>query len=1100
MFKLRFIRYVLQIAALFVGTAWAAETWTAMPMSANGDTICTDGELVYAIAGGHPDGNSVGQITVNTVPFTTVKSFTDYPGSTFTWPISVSPQLPYDVGGLGTQNVSDSDYAQMLDKGFRNIASMCPYTFTLTGLEPGETYLVQLVAHRNTNGYTITAPDGEAQIKTGFDSEYTYGGTLIGIFDAEDTTYSFTVSYSGSSNKADFNAFQVRKLSNVPVKPSFASLTAVTNGQDVTISIDGVEMGTDDDCVPATSYSINYWLDDGSPSVIPALTDTTESFTIEDLEDGAHTCYVAITSDKGKTSVTNNVRFRIGSVPAPVWTGEPMLETGGNIRRDGTLVYAYCRGASNGSTLEVNGVPFTTYADNGDFSGKQHNVEVSPAVGYWSNGFGDEGLSTSFGSLISGGFWGNSSGFENTMFTLKGLEPDHKYLVQFIVHQINQYSVTASGGGATVQAGGSGWKYGGSLVCEFTAESESAEIVVAYATRMLFNAIQVRDISRVAPSYTVTFDSNGAGVIPSQQVYEGDTVIEPSPAPSRYGYSLDGWFNGNVQWNFATDTVSADMTLTAHWTEVEVPDYTVTFNTDGGSPVPESQIVKGGRYATMPTSPSKAGKDFDGWYNGANKWNFETDVVTDNITLVARWVDMQPVRYSIDDGTSWSGAATIKDAYDAVKGQTDAAIIEMRQSANNLFTFGHFENARCDITLRSSTEPGFGTYTLTRGDHWNHWTVPAGHTLTISNIVVNGGSETGNGMFNVDEGATLTLEAGGVITSSRADNDAGPAIKVDGNLYFEGGVVSGWNVANDPPVYIKEHGTVYIHDGGITNCSNVGVYWQAASAIGGDSYFDGTRTQIYMTGGFIKDNRQLGTSEIPRGAVSSNSGMVMELSGGEISGNTDVDDYCCGLYVGNANAKLKVSGNPVVSGNNRDVYVADAGHFVVNGNIGYEAYLGIYAPALSSYGSVFGSLTSTEISVDGFFENNIDRNLIAYVDGTDLKWSAVVIPSIGSISATTKGGKATITLANVEMGTDDKGQPASEYMVYYTLDDWNTCLDGPEHQTSSSMSFDITGLEPGSYTCEVSITTDKYMVPDENSVVTFTITSAPKIGTMIILR
>lgn len=68
---------------------------------------------------------------------------------------------------------------------------------------------------------------------------------------------------------------------------------------------------------------------------------------------------------------------------------------------------------------------------------------------------------------------------------------------------------------------------------------------------------------------------------------------------------------------------------------------TVTFDTDGGNPVPESVTVKMGEKLTEPTAPQKSSSsceyDFLGWYVGDKEWNFSVDVVTEDITLMAKW-------------------------------------------------------------------------------------------------------------------------------------------------------------------------------------------------------------------------------------------------------------------------------------------------------------------------------------------------------------------------------------------------------------------------------------------------------------------------------
>ena len=66
-------------------------------------------------------------------------------------------------------------------------------------------------------------------------------------------------------------------------------------------------------------------------------------------------------------------------------------------------------------------------------------------------------------------------------------------------------------------------------------------------------------------SFTVTFDSEGGSAVPAQTVYRGRRAQEPT-APEKAGYTFAGWYNGDTAWTFGTDTVTADITLTAKWT------------------------------------------------------------------------------------------------------------------------------------------------------------------------------------------------------------------------------------------------------------------------------------------------------------------------------------------------------------------------------------------------------------------------------------------------------------------------------------------------------------------------------------------------------
>lgn len=68
--------------------------------------------------------------------------------------------------------------------------------------------------------------------------------------------------------------------------------------------------------------------------------------------------------------------------------------------------------------------------------------------------------------------------------------------------------------------------------------------------------------------------------------------------------------------------------------------FTVKFESDGGSAV-NAVTVKSGEKIPEPKSPVKATLEkqyaFKGWYYQDKKWDFENDVVTENIVFTAKW-------------------------------------------------------------------------------------------------------------------------------------------------------------------------------------------------------------------------------------------------------------------------------------------------------------------------------------------------------------------------------------------------------------------------------------------------------------------------------
>jgi formylglycine-generating enzyme len=166
---------------------------------------------------------------------------------------------------------------------------------------------------------------------------------------------------------------------------------------------------------------------------------------------------------------------------------------------------------------------------------------------------------------------------------------------------------------------------------------------------------------------TVTFNANGGSPTPNSHTYIKDTLVVEPLSMTKTGYAFSGWYTeGGTLWNFATDTVSQNMTLYAKWNIIY---YTVIFDMTSKDPMGADIIYGGGDQRPLNQSIAYGGTiaepngmtinnmavgngngyGFDGWfwYDGSSykAWNFKTYMVgpaytaqrTTTITLYPRW-------------------------------------------------------------------------------------------------------------------------------------------------------------------------------------------------------------------------------------------------------------------------------------------------------------------------------------------------------------------------------------------------------------------------------------------------------------------------------
>ena len=159
------------------------------------------------------------------------------------------------------------------------------------------------------------------------------------------------------------------------------------------------------------------------------------------------------------------------------------------------------------------------------------------------------------------------------------------------------------------------------------------------------------------PYHTVSFNTHGGTpVVNNQHIAKDGKATEPHVVQKNDGSAFGGWYKDEEleePWDFNNDTVTDDTTIHAKWDEP--PHYTVTFDANGGNPIPRDQSISEGSTVNEPMAMSRPGFGFGGWYDDRSlegeAWDF-TNPVNKDLTLYAMWVTRNfTVTFEADGGS-----------------------------------------------------------------------------------------------------------------------------------------------------------------------------------------------------------------------------------------------------------------------------------------------------------------------------------------------------------------------------------------------------------------------------------------------------------------
>ena len=243
------------------------------------------------------------------------------------------------------------------------------------------------------------------------------------------------------------------------------------------------------------------------------------------------------------------------------------------------------------------------------------------------------------------------------------------------------------------------------------------------------------------PTYAVTLHPNG-GTINNGNVTEyiyGVGATLPTADDMTYTvHTFKGWYDNE---GLTGDPVMAiggtEMGNKEYWAKWTINQYTITFDTDGGSEVaPITQDY--GTAITAPADPTREGYTFTGWDTA-----IPATMPAHNMTITAQWtVNQYTITYDLDGGTAEGNP----DTYTV---ETDAFTLKNPTRPGYTFTGWSGTGLTGEDNL---------TVTIPKGSTGNrsytaHWSL---NTYSIT-YDLNGGTASGNPTSYTVESATITL-------------------------------------------------------------------------------------------------------------------------------------------------------------------------------------------------------------------------------------------------------------------------------------------------------------------------------------------------------
>ena len=244
-----------------------------------------------------------------------------------------------------------------------------------------------------------------------------------------------------------------------------------------------------------------------------------------------------------------------------------------------------------------------------------------------------------------------------------------------------------------------------------------------------------------APIYAVTLNTNG-GTINNGNVTEyiyGVGATLPTADDMTYtGHTFKGWYdNEGLTGDPVTAIGGTEMGNKEYWAKWEINQYTITFDTAGGSAIaPITQDY--GTAITAPADPTREGYTFAGWDKA-----IPATMPAENLTITAHWsLDTYSITYNLDGGT----ASGNPDFY-----TVESSTITLNPPTRTGYTFIGWSGT--DLSGSDNLTVTIPAGSIGNRSYIAHWSL---NTYSIT-YDLDGGTALGNPDFYTVESSAITL-------------------------------------------------------------------------------------------------------------------------------------------------------------------------------------------------------------------------------------------------------------------------------------------------------------------------------------------------------